>query len=85
MYPVEYEVKVYNEINGEIEEEKGITFAEDFTEACKKIEKYYGNELIDIFLYMLEESDVYVFNHMKDDVMHGVFKLNGNITRWKSN
>lgn len=60
MYPVEYEIKIYDEIDEKKEIIHGITFAENFTEAMSNIEKEYGETIIDIKLFMDNgESSVY--------------------------
>lgn len=62
MYPAEYEVEFYNEIEGEMEYIKGVTMAESFSDAMQKIENYYGDELNKVTITLLEEAEVYEFN-----------------------
>lgn len=59
MYPVEYEINIYDDIDKKERIIHGITFAENFTEAMSNIEEYYGKDIIDIKLFMNEESSVY--------------------------
>ena len=62
MYPVKYEVEITSEFNNwNIEKIKGVTFGEDYADAAKNIESYYGNELINMKMEMLEEGSVYEF------------------------
>lgn len=62
MYPAEYEVEFYNEIEGEMEYIKGVTMAESFSDAMQKIENYYGDELNKVTITLLEEAEVYELN-----------------------
>ena len=62
MYPVEYEVQVYDEFSEKVNKYEiihGITFASTYAEAMENIESYYGNTIVDIKLYMNEERSVY--------------------------
>lgn len=61
MYPAEYEVEFYNEIEGEMEYIKGVTMAESFSDAMQKIENYYGDELNKVTITLLEQAEVYEF------------------------
>lgn len=62
MYPVKYEVEITSEYNDwKIEKVKGVTFGENYADAAKNIESYYGNELISMKMEMLEEASVYEF------------------------
>lgn len=40
--------------------ETGVTYAENFAKAMRQIEDYYGEELIEISIIVLEPYDVYV-------------------------
>ncbi len=62
MGPFEYKVTVYNDNKHCNEKYKGITFATDYTDAMDNIESYYGETIIDIKIYGLEESSVYEIN-----------------------
>ena len=80
MFPVEYEARVWNECKGQHGEEEvihGITFGEGYVEAMENIEKWYGDELISIKMYMLEEASVpiYEFEQTNWSDMHGMIKL----------
>ena len=68
MFPVEYVVTLYNTVSKppQIETMKGITIAENYTQAMSNIEDYYGDEIVDVKLYMLEESNVYEFGMMEE-------------------
>lgn len=80
MYPVEYEVHVWNSCKGEHGEEevvRGVVFANSFTVAMKYLEKYYGDDLISIKVYMLGETSVplYEFGADSNSDFHGMFKF----------
>lgn len=62
MYPVEYEVTIYDEYSKKENKKEvihGIAFGESYAEAMENIEKYYGEEIVDVKLYMNEEQTVY--------------------------
>lgn len=61
MSPFEYEVNIYDDFseNGGFEIVHGITFGYTYAEAMENIEKYYGNNIIDVKLFMNEEQSVY--------------------------
>lgn len=75
MYPVEYEVMVWNDDEGKSEILHGITFGESYTDAMSNIEKYYGNEIIDIRLFMNEENTIYEFERSQEENDHGLLKV----------
>ena len=57
-YPFIYRVHLVFD-NNEYHVEHGIGFAESFTEAAEKLEKYYGNDLIAIqHIELLEENSL---------------------------
>ena len=75
MFPVKYIAKIYDEAaNAREEVVYGITFAENYYQAMENIEGYYGDTIIEISLYMLEEDSVYEFNETdninKKDFFH---------------
>ena len=70
LFPIEYEALVWNCIDSTEETVYGITIAESFTDGMEKIEGYYGEELIQVTLYMCEESSVYELDNLKE----GLFK-----------
>jgi len=77
MFPVEYEAHVWNEIFKKEEIVHGITFGEDFADAMYNIEHYYGDDIISIKLYMLEETNfpVYEFEINSNGDCHGMLKF----------
>lgn len=62
MYPAKYKAEFYNSINGIMEKVEGVTMAENFTDAMEKIESYYGDELNEVTIILLEEANVYEFD-----------------------
>lgn len=56
MYPATYRATVYNEASAEIENVQGFLFAESFAKAAETVEKYYGNELASVSLFLMEET-----------------------------
>ena len=58
-YPVLYTAEVWNEIAHEMETVKGITFADNFTEAAERIEGYYGLTLNSVTIKLQEEQTVW--------------------------
>lgn len=81
MYPVEYEVEVYNMVKEAMEIRHGVTMAENFADAMEKIEDYYGNDINKVTMILLEEATVYDFENTNNDFSHGMFKI-GEITKW---
>lgn len=75
MYPVEYEAMVWNEDEDKSEILHGITFGESYTNAMSNIEKYYGDEIISIKMFMNEENFIYEFEKTTDEDDHGWFKV----------
>lgn len=60
--PYKYTINIYNDINEKEEKYKGVTFARSILSATEKIVKYYGEDcIIDIYIYPLEEGEVYEF------------------------
>ena len=62
MYPAKYKAEVYDSINGTMENVEGVTMAENFTDAMEKIESYYGNDLNEVTIILLEAANVYEFD-----------------------
>lgn len=58
VYPATYRATVYNETSAEIENVQGFLFAESFAKAAEIVEQYYGNELISVSLFLMEETGV---------------------------
>lgn len=75
MYPVEYEAMIWNDVEGKRETVHGITFGESYTDAMSNIEKYYGDEIIDIKMFMNEENTIYEFERSQEKNDHGLFKV----------
>lgn len=83
MYPVEYSAMVYDEMQYNTEQVYGITFADSYAEAMEKIEKYYGDTIIDIRLFMQEENSVYELNQASIfSPSHGMLRIE-NISTFK--
>lgn len=86
MYPVEYSATVYdvyNKMECNTEQVYGITFANTYTEAMENIEGYYGDSIIDIRLFMQEESSVYELNQASIfSPSHGMLRIE-NISTFK--
>lgn len=61
MYPIIYWCHYYDEYDKEMKAVSGCTFADNFTEAVRKIEAYYGDTLNDIQIEMMYESTVIEF------------------------
>ena len=62
MYPAKYKAEFYDSINGIMKNVEGVTMAENFTDAMEKIESYYGDELNEVTIILLEEANVYEFD-----------------------
>lgn len=59
MFPAKYSALIWNDINKTSERVTGITFGENYTDAMKNIEAYYGEDLIKVTLELEEEATVY--------------------------
>lgn len=66
-FPVEYKINMWDEFVGKSKTVYGVTLAKSYTEAMDNIEKYYGDSIIEISLYPLENNSVYEFNWDEDD------------------
>lgn len=71
VYPFEYEV----EVSYENTKYHGVTFAKNYGKAAKNIENYYGDELVTIKLFCMEEQSVYEFEETQGEYSHGVYKI----------
>lgn len=69
MYPFEYKVNIWDDFEGKEEIVCGITFGEDFVHAMEHIEEYYGDTLILVELYPLEEGTVYELDMIKESFL----------------
>ena len=59
MYPFLYKVNYWDELKDNYPKVCGVTFAENYTEAMKNIESYYGDTITEIeSLICLEESTI---------------------------
>lgn len=67
IFPVEYEINMWDEFVGKSKTVYGVTLAKSYTEAMNNIEKYYGDSIIEISLYPHEDSGVYEFNWDEED------------------
>lgn len=81
MFPVEYEVEVYNDMNGNMETLHGITFADSYAEAMDKIENFHGDDINMVTITLLEKSTVYEFEDTVDNFSHGMYKIN-KFSKW---
>ena len=61
MLPVEYIIELYDSTEQRIEKTYGVTLGATIAEAAANIEKFYGDELISVKLFPLEEAYVYEF------------------------
>ena len=61
MYPAIYWCKIYDDIEMKMISISGCTLAENFTDAMRHIEAYYGDELCDVTIELMEESSVIEF------------------------
>lgn len=61
MYPVIYWCDVYDD-DYQTRQISGVTFADNYAEAAKKIESYYGDDLINLKMETLYESSVMEFH-----------------------
>lgn len=58
IYPFIYSCRVWNDIDQMDEMRQGCTFANTWNEAMKNVESYYGDDLINCELTMLEDSPI---------------------------
>lgn len=78
MYPIEYEVQIYDEFSekeNKYEIIHGVTFGNTYTEAMENIESYYGDDIINVKLYMNEEHSVYEIDPSPEYHAPGWFKI----------
>ena len=75
IYPVEYKVRCWDEYEENEYEAYGVTIAENYTEAMSNIESYYGEELIEVKMFMQQEQSVYEIGNNDNEI-----KINGTIT-----
>lgn len=59
MYPALYTAEIWDDIDHKMRTVKGITFANNFTEAAERIEDYYGLELNSVTIELQEEQTVW--------------------------
>ena len=64
MYPVLYTAEIWDDITHKMKTVKGITFADNFTEAAERIEDYYGEILNSVTIELQEEQTVW---ELKED------------------
>ena len=83
IYPVEYKAIIWDEFDREQKTVKGVTFSETYTGAVENIEGYYGDSIIALTLFMLEENSVYDFGGTREEHSHGMFKIK-NVAIWDS-
>ena len=57
MYPFVYKVTCVSEFNNyKAEKRQGVTFGATFKEAMERVESYYGDELVDCWLYPFDDA-----------------------------
>lgn len=59
MFPAKYSALIWNSINNKSERVTGITFGENYADAMKNIEAYYGDDIVRVTLELEEEATVY--------------------------
>lgn len=62
MYTVLYHVEFYDEINAVIDKECGLVYADNFTDAMKQIENYYGKDLEAVKSLELYDASIFTFS-----------------------
>lgn len=62
MYTVLYHVEFYDEINAVIDKECGLVYADNFTDAMKQIEDYYGKDLEAVKSLELYDASIFTFS-----------------------
>ena len=63
-----YEVKYYDEIDGENTTDEGIVYGQDIGEAAKEVEFYYGRiNVITVSLTPLEDEKVMSLSAIKEE------------------
>lgn len=74
----EYEINYYSDFNNNIKPVKGIVVGENYADAMKNLENYYGSDIEQInYLRMAENNiSVYEFNNSE----FGLYKIE-NITK----
>ena len=80
--PFEYEVTVWYSGDRKAEKRQGVTFADSYSEAVENVEDFYGEDMIDVKLFALEENKVYEFNSTTEEVWHGMYKIK-NVEKWE--
>lgn len=58
IYPATYSAHIYNPIEQREEDVCGVLFCNSFTDAAAQLEHCYGDELISINIFLLEENSV---------------------------
>lgn len=61
MYTVLYHVEFYDEINAVIDKECGLVYADNFADAMKQIEDYYGKDLEAVKSLELYDASIFTF------------------------
>lgn len=62
MYTALYHVEFYDKISAIIDEECGLVYANNFTEAMKQIEDYYGEDLEAVKSIKLYDTSIFTFS-----------------------
>lgn len=62
MYTVLYHVEFYDEISAIIDEECGLVYADNFTDAMKQIEDCYGKDLEAVKSLELYDTSIFTFS-----------------------
>ena len=74
MYPILFWCDIYDSDESKMERRSGCTFADTYTEAMSNIEDYYGDEVANVKMEMLEECAIMEFVHFDeaDAIVHAI-------------
>lgn len=75
MFPAEYEVRVWNNIEGKMEKRHGVTLAKSYVKAMSNIEEYYSDDLDEVKITLLDECSVYEFENTQSTYSHGMYEI----------
>lgn len=63
----EYQLKTWDEIDSKEEIRSGVVAADTITEAMKKIEDYYGDEIMEVQMLKAITDGVFEFQYVMED------------------
>ena len=63
----EYQLKIWDEIDSKEEIRSGVVAADTITEAMKKIEDYYGDEIMEVQMLKAITDGVFEFQYVMED------------------